>query len=81
MHLWLVSRTDNHFDYHEHRTVLVRAKTEADALSLVCGGPDPEFPDVKAFASWPMQGFEPDRSNASATLLSPEGPAEILLSG
>jgi hypothetical protein len=78
MYLWIVSRTDD-ADYEEVRSALVRAETEDAALHMVCGGPHPDFPGVKALDLYGLHGFKRDRSNATVQRLTEEGEPGILM--
>lgn len=77
MYLWMVNRTDA-TSFDEYGGVVVRAETSSEALRLVCGGPHPDYPDIKAFDQPPLRGYNSDGSNAEVAHLVGDGKPGIL---
>lgn len=72
MALYKVARTDS-VDWDEYRSVIVRAKSEDEALRIVLTASS-FFGQVE-----PLDGFAADGSNATVTRIETRGPSEIIL--
>lgn len=70
--LWLVSRTDA-VDWQEHRDVVVRAGSGAEALRMVtCGFVHPDGCEYR------FSGYRRDGSNARVVEILPDGGPAII---